>query len=67
MCFVQVGRLERFCCCLRGLFCDSSDMHDALWVCVTLLVQDFFIFFFWVTGELSILRQQEAAADARRT
>ena len=27
----------------------------------------FFFFFFWVTGELPILRQQEAAADARRT
>ena len=27
----------------------------------------FFSFFFWVTGELPILRQQEAAADARRT
>ena len=40
MCFVQVGRLERFCCCLRGLFCDGSDMNDALWVCVTLLFQD---------------------------
>ena len=27
----------------------------------------FFFFFFWVTEELPILRQQEAAADARRT
>ena len=27
----------------------------------------FCFFFFWVTGELPILRQQEAAADARRT
>ena len=27
----------------------------------------FFFFFFWVTVELPILRQQEAAADARRT
>ena len=26
-----------------------------------------FFLFFWVTGELPILRQQEAAADARRT
>ena len=38
MCFVQVGRLER--CCLHGLHCDSSDMDDALWMCIILLIQD---------------------------
>ena len=40
MCFVQVGRLERCCCCLRGLRCDSSDMNDAVWMCIILLIQD---------------------------
>ena len=40
MCFVQVGRLERCCCCLRGLHCDSFDMNDALWMCIILLIQD---------------------------
>ena len=37
----------------------------ALWLVQGMPMQ--FLLFFWVTGELSILRQQEAAADARRT
>ena len=32
------------------MLCDSSDMNDALWM-------SFFFFFFWVTGEMSILWQ----------
>ena len=40
MCFVQVGRLERCCCCLRGLLCDGSDTNDALWVVIILFCQD---------------------------
>ena len=40
MCFVQVGRLERCCCCLHGLHCDSSDMNDALRMYIILLIQD---------------------------
>ena len=40
LCLVQVGRLERFCCYFCGMFCDSSDMNDALWMCVILLIQD---------------------------
>ena len=39
-CFVQVGRLKRCCCCLRGLHCDSSDMNDALWMYIVPLIQD---------------------------
>ena len=35
--------------------------------CMSSRVLFFFFFVFWVTGELPILRQQEAAADARRT
>ena len=38
--FVQVYRLERCCCCLRGLLCDSSDMNDALWMCVILPIHN---------------------------
>ena len=61
MCFVQVGRFEQYCCCLRGLFCDGSEINDACFLfffrffCLgqspTLLF--FFFFFFWV-GELFI-------------
>ena len=40
MCFVQVGRLERCCCCLRGLHCNGSSMNGALWMCFILLIQD---------------------------
>ena len=51
MCFVQVGRLEWSCCCLRGLLCDGSDTNDALmfpardtndalWMVIILLYQD---------------------------
>ncbi len=39
-CFVQVGRLERCCCCLRGLLCDSSDVKDAVWMVIILFHQD---------------------------
>ena len=40
MCFVQVDRLKRCCCCLRGLHYDSSDMNDALWMYIIPLIQD---------------------------
>jgi len=40
MCFVQVGRLEWCCCCLRGLLCDGSDTNDALWMVIILFYQD---------------------------
>ena len=40
MCFVQVGRLELSCCCLRGLLCDGSDTNDALWMVIILFYQD---------------------------
>ena len=41
MCFVQVDRLKRCCCCLRGLLYDSSDdMNDALWMYIIPLIQD---------------------------
>ena len=40
MCFVQVGRLKRCCCCLHGVHCDSSDMNDALWMYIIPLIQD---------------------------
>jgi len=39
VCFVQVGRLERCCCCLRGLLCDGSDTNDALWMMIILFFQ----------------------------
>ena len=38
--FVQVGRLEWCCCCLRGLLCDGSDANDALRMVIILLYQD---------------------------
>ena len=44
--------------------------HPAFKTLMTTHIQAFFFFFFFffgVTGELPILRQQEAAADARRT
>ncbi len=40
VCFVQVGRLERCCCCLRGLLCDGSDTNDSLWTVIILFYQD---------------------------
>ena len=40
MCFVQVDRLKRCCCCLRGLHYDSFDMNDALWMYIIPLIQD---------------------------
>ena len=40
MCFVQVGRLERCCCCLRGLLCDGYDTNDALCMLIILFFQD---------------------------
>ena len=38
--FVHVSRLEQCCCCLRGLLCDSSDMNDALWMCIILPIHN---------------------------
>ncbi len=40
MCFVQVGRLERCCCCLRGSLCAGSDTNDALRIVLNLAYQD---------------------------
>ena len=40
ICFVQVGGLERCCCCLRSLHYVSSDMNDALWMYIIPLIQD---------------------------
>ncbi len=40
MCFVQVGKLERCCCCLRAHLCDSSDTNDALWMVIIIFYQD---------------------------
>ena len=40
ICFVQVGRLERCCCCLGGLLCDGSGTNDAVWMVIILFYQD---------------------------
>ena len=38
--FQKLSSCERSCCYFCGMFCDSSDMNDALWMCFILLIQD---------------------------
>ncbi len=50
MCFVQVGRLERCCCCLRSLSCDGSDTNNALWMVIIPFCQGLFCCFSFFGG-----------------
>lgn len=39
-CFLQLGRLARCCCCLRGRLFDGSDTNDTSWMMIILMFQD---------------------------